>query len=147
MLFNLIPWAINALNRQWKLNPAIPVVALLTVLSRSMIEPLQNVNHPSIVHLDVISDSARELVPLIRLQVVVEAFALLLLIGFLAKFEIVQLLVSGVSILVGLNVLHVVSLMPMSSVMLPGSSCLVLLMFVVALKRPRTSLVLFSLAL
>lgn len=112
-----------------------------------MIEPLQNVNQPIIVHLDVISDSARELVPLIKLQVVVEAFALLLLIGFLAKFEIVQLLVSGVSILVGLNVLHVVSLMSMSSVMLPGSSCLVILMFAVALRRPRTSLVLFSLAL
>jgi ABC-type transporter Mla MlaB component len=112
-----------------------------------MTEPLKNVNQPSIVQLDVISDSARELVPLITPPVAVEAFALLLLIGFLARFAIVQLLVSGVNILVGVNVLHVVSLMSMSGVMRPESSCLVLLMFVVVLKRPRVSLVLSSLAL
>lgn len=117
------------------------------MLSPPTIAPSKNVNQPHIAQRDVVSDSVRELVPLIRPPVVVEAFALLLLIGFLAKSGNVKLLVFGVTGLVGVNVLHVVSQMRPSSVTAVRSSCLVILMFAVALKRPNTRLALFSLAL
>jgi hypothetical protein len=101
----------------------------------------------SIVPLHVVSVSVSEPVLSKHNLLVVVAFVLPLLIGFLANLRNVKHLVSGASTVVGVNALHVVFLMLASHTTDLQSFCLEIPLFVAVMNAFSTSLVLWFHAL